>query len=42
MGLYMVLGILYLFLVVRSIIEGPEALVQRLQAPKLEHNEVLV
>jgi cytochrome d ubiquinol oxidase subunit I len=42
MGLYMVLGILYLFLVVRAITQGPEALVQRPQAPKLEHNEVLV
>jgi cytochrome d ubiquinol oxidase subunit I len=42
MGLYMVLGILYLFLVARAITQGPETLVQRPQELILEHNEVLV
>ena len=42
MGLYMVLGVLFLFFVVREITRGPEALVGRPQPLKPENKEVLV
>jgi cytochrome bd ubiquinol oxidase subunit I len=42
MGIYMLLGILFLFLVVREIAHGPEALVRQPDSPKTENNQVLV
>jgi cytochrome d ubiquinol oxidase subunit I len=41
MGMYMVLGILFLFLVAREVARGPEALVPRTESHTPENNEVL-
>jgi cytochrome d ubiquinol oxidase subunit I len=41
MGMYMVLGILFLFLVAREVAHGPEALVPHTESQTPENNEVL-
>jgi cytochrome bd ubiquinol oxidase subunit I len=41
MGMYMLLGILFLFLVVREIARGPEDLVRQAAPPQAENNPVL-